>query len=175
MALLFRSFLAQKLHCFVPTFIWTRAKILLFSAGSADTPKSRPQTDIPYVTHVCQKQQQRRYHRQHRSLAYNPFSYIQCSSPTRYPFVAVYSSIGPVFHRPGTRRVLFELNSVSSNWTVERIVCWSGNRTFREFVGLFVFFSILAGLTEDSLQTPMQGDFHAAYDIFDELESTADN
>lgn len=41
--------------------------------------------------------------------------------------------------------------------------------------GFSCFFSMLAGLTEDSFQTPMQGDFHAAYDIFDELESTADN
>lgn len=122
----------------------------LFSAPAARIQPKKQAADrhtCRTCTHVCQKQQP-------TSptivsivrLAYNPFSYVQCSSPTRYPFVAVYSSIGPrVFL---SRRALFQLNSVSSNWTVERIVCWSGNRAFREFAGLFrVFLRSPAGLS----------------------------
>lgn len=112
----------------------------------------RRQTYRTWHTYAKSNSNHRRYHRQHRSLAYNPFWYIQCSSPTRYPFVAVYSCIGPPSSRC-TRRVLFELNSVSSNWTVERIVCWSGNRAFpqirRGFSSLFERYRINHGFVSN--------------------------
>ena len=122
----------------------------LFCAGSADTTEKQAadrHTRLPYVTHVCQKQQP-------TSptivsivrLAYNPFSYIQCSSPTRYPFVAVYSSIGPrVFHRPGYLAEYFSsliLYRLTGPWKGSSV--GAGNRAFREFARLFlrVFFAL---------------------------------
>lgn len=116
--------------------------ILLFSAGSTDTSKSGPQTGVSYVTHVCQKQQQRRLPSSatfagiqsflvHSVLVAHSVSFCRCLYLYRL-------GIPPSRYSSST----FELNSVSSNWTVERIVCWSGNRALREFVGLshlFVF------------------------------------